>query len=175
MRKQKKNKIVQEQKQLFDKQAQTISEQNHVIEKQKQQIELKDTANAYQCRMIDQFQSEVEYLRHQNSSLLENLMGHNIQSSTNFLEPSEPKFFPKFINRNTNHLKISDSTYKKIRQSDISYDTGIHSYPSATIIDLGQTVEQLSSGVKCQSLIFHAVHNSIDKDVLGGDRSISIM
>ena len=111
--KQKKNEIVQEQKQLIDKQAQTISEQNHVIDQQKQQIELKDNANAYQCRMIDQFQSEVGYLRDKNSSLLENLMGHNIQNSTNFLEPSEPKFFPKFINRNTKHLIISDSTYKK--------------------------------------------------------------
>ena len=70
-------------------------------------------------------------------------MGHNIQNSTNFFEPSEPNcFFQNFINRNTNHLIISDSTYKKIRQSDISYDTGIHSYPSATTIDLGQTVEQ---------------------------------
>ena len=94
-------------------------------------------------------------------------MGHNIQNSTNFLEPWEPKFLPKFFNRNTNHLIISDSTYKKIRQSDISYDTGIHSYPSATIIDLGQTVEQYSSGAKCQSLIFHADHNSIDKGVSG--------
>ena len=128
---------------------------------------MKDNANAYQCRMIDQFQSEVGYLRDQNSSLLENLKGHNIQNSTIFLEPSEPKFFPKFINRNTNHLIISDSTYKKIRQSDISYDTGIHSYPSATIIDLGQTVEQYSSGAKCQSLIFHAGHNSIDKGFSG--------
>ena len=117
--------------------------------------------------MIDQFQSEVGYLRDQYSSLLENLMGHNIQNSTNFLEPSEQKFFPKFIKRNTNHPIISDSTYKKIRQSEISY-TGIHSYPSATIIDLGKTVEQYSSGAKCQSLIFfHAGHNSIDKGVLG--------
>ena len=94
-------------------------------------------------------------------------MGHNIQNSTNFFEPSEPKFFPKFINRNSNHLIISDSTYKKIRQSDFSYDTGIHSYPSAKIIDLGQIVEQYSSGAKCQSLIFHAGHNSIDKGVSG--------
>ena len=169
MRKQfkQKNEILQEQKQLIDKQAQTISEQNHVIEKEKQQIELKDNANAYQCRMIDQFQLEVEYLRDQNSSQLENLMGHNIQNSTNFFEPSLPKFFPKFINRNTNHLIISDSTYKKIRQSDISYYTGIQSYPSATIIDLGQTIEQYSSGAKCQSLIFHAGHNSIDTGVSG--------
>ena len=118
--KQKKNEIKQEQKQLIDKQAQTISEQNHVVEKQKQHIELKDNANAYQCRMIDHFQSEVGYLRDQYSSLLENLMGHNIQNSTNFLEPSEQKFFPKFIKRNTNHPIISDSTYKKIRQSEIS-------------------------------------------------------
>ena len=97
MRKQlkQKNETVQEQKQLIDKQAQTISEQNHVIDKQKQQIELKDNANAYQCRMIDQFQSEVGYLGDQNSSLLENVMGHNIQNSTNFLEPSEPNFFSK--------------------------------------------------------------------------------
>ena len=71
MQKQKKNEIVQEQKQLIDKQAQTISEQNHVIEKQKQ-IEMKDNANAYQCRMIDQFQLEFGYLRDKNSSILEN-------------------------------------------------------------------------------------------------------
>ena len=90
-----KNKIVQEQKQLIDKQAQTISEQNNVIEKQKQQIELKDNANAYQCRTIDQFQSEVRYLRDQNSSLLEKLIGHNIQNPTNFFELSEPNFFSK--------------------------------------------------------------------------------
>ena len=103
-----------------------MSEQNHVIEKQKQQIELKDDANAYQCRMNDQFQSEVGYSGDQNSSLLENILGHNIQNSKKFLEPSEPKFFPKFINRNTNHFIIL-GTYKKIQQSDISYDTGIHS------------------------------------------------
>ena len=85
------------------------------------------------------------------------------------MEPSEPKFFPKFINRNTNNLIIiiSDNTYKKIRQSDISYDTGIHSNLSTTIIDLGQTVKQYSSGAKCQSLIFHAGHNSINKGVSG--------
>ena len=117
--------------------------------------------------MIDQFQSEVGYLRDQNSSLFENLMCHNIQTSTNLLEPSEPKFFPKFINRNTNNLIISDNTYKKILQSDISYDTGIHSNRSTTIIDLGQTVKQYSSGAKCQSLIFHAGHNSINNGVSG--------
>ena len=100
-------------------------------------------------------------------SLLENLMGHNIQNATNFFEPSEPKFFPKFLNRNTNNLIVSDSTYKKIQQSDISYDNGLHSYPSVAIIDLGQTVEQYSSGAKCQSLSFHAGHNSIDKGVSG--------
>ena len=61
------------------------------MEKRRQQIELRDNANAYQCRMIDHFQSEFEYLRDQNSSLMENLMGHNIQNSTNFFEPSEPK------------------------------------------------------------------------------------
>ena len=165
--KQKKNEMVQEQKQLIDKQAQTISEQNHVIEKQKQQIELKDNADPYQCRMIDQFQPEVGHLRDQNSSQLDNLMGHIIQNSTNNLKWSEPKFIPNFINRNTNHLNISDSTYKKIQQSDISYDIGIHSYPSVTIIDLGQNVQQYSSGAKCQSLIFHAGHNSIDKGVSG--------
>ena len=32
---------------------------------------------------------------------------------------------------------------------------------------MGQTVEQYSSGAKCQSLIFRAGHNSIDKGVLG--------
>ena len=32
---------------------------------------------------------------------------------------------------------------------------------------MGQTVEQYSSGANCQSLIFHAGHNSIDKGVSG--------
>ena len=32
---------------------------------------------------------------------------------------------------------------------------------------MGQTVEQYSSGAKCQSLIFHAGHSSIDKGVSG--------
>ena len=117
--KQKKNEIVQD-KQLIDKQSQnkTISLKN------KHQIELKYNANAYQFRMIDRFQSEVGYLRDQNCSLFENLKGHNNQTSTNFLEPSEPKFFSKSINRNTNNLIISDNTYKKIRQSDISLVLG---------------------------------------------------
>ena len=56
-----KNEIVQEQKQLIDEQAQTTSEKNHVIEKQKQQIELKDNANAYQCRMIDNFNRKSDF------------------------------------------------------------------------------------------------------------------
>ena len=93
-------------------------------------------------------------------------MGHNIQKSTYFFEPSEPKFFPNFFNRNTNHLIISDSTYEK-RPFDISYDNVIHSYPSSTIFDFGQTVKQYSSGAECQSPIFHAGHNSID-DVVSG-------
>ena len=75
-------------------------------------------------------------------------------------------FFSNLLT-NTNHLIISDSIYNNIRLSDISYDTRILSYASATIIDLGQTVEQYSSGAKVQSLIFHAGHNSIDKAVSG--------
>ena len=38
-------------------------------------------------------------------------------------------------------------------------------YPSAKIIDMGQTIEQYSSGAKSQSLIFHASDNSIDRKV----------
>ena len=56
---------------------------------------------------------------------------------------------------------------KSQRTAQLVYDTGIHSFPSATIIDLGQTVEQYLSGVKCQSLIFYAGQNSIDMGVLG--------
>ena len=92
-------------------------------------------------------------------------MGHNVQNSTSFLSRFNHFFPPKFISRNTIYLIISDSIYKKVQQFDIYYDTVINFYPSATIIDLGQTVAQYSSGAKCQSLIFHACHKSIDKDV----------
>ena len=102
-------------------------------------------------------------------------MGHNIQNSSDFFDPSEPKFFPKSINRNTNHPIISESTYKKIWQSDIYYDTGFLSYPCTTIIDLRQTVKQYSPGAKSKTPIFQTVQNSIDKRFSGGGRSISII
>ena len=79
---------------------QTISNnlrQKHVTENQKQQRDMKYNANAYQCRMIDQFQMDVGYLRDQKRSLLENLGGHNIKDSANFLSRWNQSFFQNLL------------------------------------------------------------------------------
>ena len=58
---------------------------------------MEDNANACQCRIIDQFQSEVGNLRGQNSSLFEKLMGHITQNSTYFLGRRNQNFFLNFL------------------------------------------------------------------------------
>ena len=64
-------------------------------------------------------------------------------------------------------LLISDSTYRKINQQDISQQTAIYSYSSATIKDIGTVVEIYSLGAKTETLVLHAGHNSIDKSLSG--------
>ena len=62
---------------------------------------------------------------------------------------------------------LSDSTYKFVKQIDISKETAIHSYPSATISDANNIIDSYSAGPKPESLVFHLGHNAIDQGTDG--------
>ena len=73
----------------------------------------------------------------------------------------------KFVPRFTKHLVISDSTYKFIKQGDISNETAIHSYSWATISDVNNIMGSYSAETKPESLVFHLGHNAIDQGTEG--------
>ena len=79
------------------------------------------------------------------------------------IETPDKKYNPKVIPRFAKKLLISDCTYRKINQQDISQQTAIHSSSSATIKDIGNVVETYSPGAKTETLVLHAGHNSNDK------------
>ena len=76
-------------------------------------------------------------------------------------------FYPKFVPRFTKQLIISDSLYKLVRQNDISNDAAIHSYPSSTIKDLKNIIDNYAPSTKAECLIIHSGHNSIDQGTAG--------
>ena len=84
------------------------------------------------------------------------------------------KYFPKAIPRFAKQLLISDSTHRKINQEDISQQTAIHSYSSATIKDIRNVVETYSPGSKTENLVLHAGHNSTDKGLSGQDAAMQM-
>ena len=63
-------------------------------------------------------------------------------------ERASKKFFPKFVPVFAKNLVISDSTFKFVKQSDLSSATAIQSYPSATINDVNSTIDSHSTGTK---------------------------
>ena len=78
-------------------------------------------------------------------------------------ESASKKFLPKFLPRFAKNLVISESTFKFVKQSDISSETATHSYPSATIKDVNSTIDYCSTGTNSESLIFHLGYNTIDQ------------
>ena len=71
------------------------------------------------------------------------------------------------VPRFAKQLVISDNTFRKVNQHDISQQTANHSYSSATIGDISNVDDCYSPGAKTETLIVHVGHNSIDKGVSG--------
>ena len=90
------------------------------------------------------------------------------------IETPDKKYYPKVIPRFAKQHLLSDSTYLKINQQDISQQTAIHSYSSATIKDIGNVVETYSPGAKTETLVLHARHNSIDKSLSRQDAAMQM-
>ena len=118
-------------------------------------------------RLYDQTTSELIYLRAQNDKMLTKIIDCIVDNERKASESASKKFFPKFVPRFAKNLVISDSTFKFVKQSDISNETAIHSYPSATTNDVNSTIDSYSTGTKSESLIFHLGHNTIDQGTDG--------
>ena len=76
------------------------------------------------------------------------------------------------VPRFAKQLVISDSTFWKLNQHDISQQTVIHSYSSATLGDISNVVDCYSPGAKTETLIVG--HNSIDKGVSGQEAATQL-
>jgi hypothetical protein len=60
-------------------------------------------------------------------------------------------------------LVISDSSYRKLKQKDITNTSVINSYSSATLKDLKQTAGLYHPTSRAQHVVIHAGHNSLDQ------------
>ena len=90
---------------------------------------------------ISLYESEIIHLRAQNGKrLTEKIHGIN-DNERKASEGASKKFFPKFVFRFAKNLVISDSTFNFVKQSDISSETAMHSYPSETINDVNSTID----------------------------------
>ena len=87
-------------------------------------------------------------MRGQNEKKLTKIIDGNKDKETKQVYANNRQFFPKFVPQFTKHIVISDSTYKFVKQGDISNETAIHSYPSATISDVNNIMDSYSAGTK---------------------------
>ena len=78
------------------------------------------------------------------------------------------------VTRFGKQLVISDSTFRKVNQHDVSRQTEIHSYSPATIRDISNVVDCYSPRAKTETLIVHVGHNSIDKGVSGQEAATQL-
>ena len=157
--------------------SETINEKDRIIkslENNLAQYELQKQTVTFQKETINRLEKDVEYFKEQTSKVIENLLEKQDNSRLVNIETPDKKYYPKVITRFAKQLLISDSTYRKINQQDISQQTAIHSYSSATIKYIGIVVETYSPGAKTETLVLHAGHNSIDKGLSGQDAAMQI-
>ena len=107
-------------------------------------------------------------MRSQNDKLISYLISEKTVEKDVVKSTVNRHFYPKFVPRFTKQFIISDSSYKLVRQIDISKDA-IHSYPSSTIKDLNNIIDNYAPSTKAECLIIHSGHNSNDQRTEGED------
>ena len=70
--------------------------------------------------------SKIVFSRGQNEKILTNIIDGNKDRETKQVYTNNRQFFPKFVPRFTKYLVISDSTYKFVKQGNISSETATH-------------------------------------------------
>ena len=155
-----------------------INEKDRIIkslENNLAQYELQKQTVTFQKETVNRLEKDDEHFKEQTSKVIDNLIEKQDNSSLlKNIETPDKKHYPKVIPRFAKQLLISHRTYRKINQQDISQQTAIHSYSSATIKDVGNVVETYSPGAKMETLALHAGHNSIDKGLSGQDAAMQM-
>ena len=103
----------------------------------------------HQKEAFDRMEKDIEFFKTETSKVIDNLLERQKTSKSKSrvdppLKICQPKMLPRFAKQ----LFISDSTFRKVNQHDISQQTAIHSYSSATIGDISNVVDCFSPGAK---------------------------
>ena len=117
----------------------------------------------HQKETIDRMEKDIEF-KTQTSKVIDNLLERKDTSKSNSrVDPQLKIYQPKMVPRFAKQLVISDSTFRKVNQRDISQHTAMNSYSSSLIGDISNVVDCYSPGAKTETLIVHVGHNSIEK------------
>ena len=158
--------------------SENINEKDRIIkslENNLAQYELQKQTVTYQKETINRLEKDVEHFKEQTYKVVDNLLENQDNSRLlKNIEKPDKKYYPKVIPRFAKQLLLSDSTYRKINQQDISQQTAIHSYSLATIKGIENVVETNSPRAETESLVLHAGHNSIDKSLSGQDAAMQM-
>ena len=121
----------------------------------------------HQKELNNQAQCEIHFLRSQIDKLISSLYRERTVEKDVVKSTVNHHFYPKFVPRFTKQLIISDNSYKLVRQSDITNDAAIHSYPSSTIKDLNNIIDNYAPSTKVECLIIQTGPNSIVQSTTG--------
>ena len=98
---------------------------------------------------IDRMEKDIEIFKTQTFKVIDNLLERQETPKSNgrvdaALKTYQPKMVPRFAKQ----LVISDSTFRKVNQHDISQQTAIQSCSSPKIGDISDVVDCYSPGAK---------------------------
>ena len=120
-------------------------------------------------------EKDIEFFKKQTSKIINNLLERQEKSKSNrIVDPPLKIYQPKMVPRFAKQVVISDSTFRKVNQHDISQQTAIHSYSSTTLGDISNLVGCYSPGAKTETLNVHVGRNSIDKGVSGQEAATQL-
>ena len=155
-----------------------IQEKDNIITKLEKDLinyEMQKLTVGHQKETIERMEKDIEFFKTQTTKVIDNLLERQETSKSNsHVDPPLKIYQPKMVPRFAKQLVISDSTFRKVNQHDISQQTAIHSYSSATIGDISNVVDCYSPGAKTETLIVHVGHNSIDKGVSGQEAATQL-
>ena len=112
----------------------------------------------HQKKTIDRMENDINFFKTQTSKVTDNLLERQETSKSNSrVDPPLKIYQPKMVPRFAKQLVISDCTFRKVNQNDISQQTAIHSYSSATKEDISNVVYCYSPRAKTETLIVHVI------------------
>ena len=132
-----------------------ILEKDHIVTKLEKDIvnyQMQKLTVGHQKEAFDRMEKDIEFFKTETSKVIDNLLERQETSkSKSRVDPPLKIYQPKMLPRFAKQLVISDSTFRKVNQHDISQQTAIHSYSSATIGDISNVVDCYSPGAKTET------------------------